>query len=707
MNLRSARFFIVIAFVFISLGSLAYTSPKVDSLRKVIASQNVHDTVKLNAIVKLCFDLTGDDPDLVYKYGEQGLKLCRKYDMQLKSADIYVAVGTTFKNQDKLDTAEICQRTALEIYKEQKYNKGISRALNNLGIIEKQRGNYGRSLEYYFQSLEPLDKVKDKADIARVYTNIGIVYKHLKNYEKAIEYQKMCIELYSQLKDTLKIAKALSNLGVVYREQGKLDEAKEILKEALQYIVRKGGEKQSRGTLYESLGNISALQKDHHMAQDYYQKAREIYEDLGNTEMVATCLANEAKLFIEMNNFPKAKLKIDEAYKIAVNLHLFKSMLDMFKTYAQYYTAVKDYKTAYTYLEKFQKLNDSVFTSGLSMQISDMEKKLMNEKKQREIDVLKNNETLRASELKKQKLITYGLSIFVVIIIVLSFFIYKNLREKKKANILLERKNTEIASQKLIIEEKNKDIIDSIKYAERLQKTILPPMKIINEIVPDSFVFFKPKDIVSGDFYWIERTKDGILFAVIDCTGHGVPGAMMSLVGNNLLNKIVKEKGITSPQRILNELVTELFLALRQDADEIKANDGMDLTVCLFHPEQNKLTYAGAFNPVLIARNNEIVELKTDKFSIGKYAYEHKFTYKEQSFDLQKNDVVYLSTDGYSDQFGGDKGKKLMRKNFYLLLQKISHLPKEQQILKIEENFNNWKGEYEQLDDITVFGFRV
>lgn len=707
MRFHVKRFLAAIAFIFILAGGFAYTSPKTDSLRKVIASQNVHDTVKLNAIIKLCYDLTGDDPVLVYKYGAQGLDIAKKYDLPSKTAEIYTAIGTTFKNQDKLDTAEYCQKTALEIFRQLNNKKGISRTLNNLGIIEKQRGNYGRSLEYYFQSLEPLDKIKDKADFARVYTNIGIVYKHLKNYEKAIEYQKKCIELYGQLKDTLKIAKALSNLGVVYKEQGKLGEAKEILKEALQYIVRKGGEKQSRGTLYESLGNICALQKDHHMAKDYYEKAREIYEDLGNTEMVATCLANEAKLFIEINNLPKAKLKIDEAYKIATNLHLFKSMLDMYKTYSQYYTAVKDYKSAYTYLEKFQKLNDSVFTSGLSMQISDMEKKLMNEQKQREIEVLKNNENMRVSELKRQKLITYGLSVFVVIIVVLSFFIYKNLREKKKANVMLERKNTEIASQKLIIEEKNKDIIDSIKYAERLQKTILPPMKIINEIVPDAFVFFKPKDIVSGDFYWIERTKQGILFAVIDCTGHGVPGAMMSLVGNNLLNKIVKEKEITSPQNILNELLGELFVALRQDADEIKANDGMDLTICLFDPANNRLTYAGAFNPVLIARNSEIIELKTDKFSVGKYAYEHKFTYKEQNFDLQKNDVVYLSTDGYSDQFGGDKGKKLMRKNFYVLLKKISHLSKEEQILKIEENFNNWKGSYEQLDDITVFGFRV
>jgi serine phosphatase RsbU (regulator of sigma subunit) len=673
----------------------------------VVASDQFHDTVKLNAIIKICFELTGDDPQMVYKYAAMGLELSKKLDKRTKAADIYTALGTTFKNQDKLDTAEYCQKQALAIFKETNNKKGISRALNNLGIVEKQKANYAKALEYYFQALEPLSKEKDKSDIARVYMNIGIVYKHLKNYDKAIEYQQMNSEIYADLHDTLKLAKSLSNIGIIYKEQNKLSEAKEVLLKALKYIVKKNGEKQSKGQIYETLGSIYFLEKDFHMAQDCYDKSLEISKEMGNTEMTAQVLSNQSKVFIELGNYKKAKEKIDEAYAEVKKINHFKSLLDIYKTYASYYTVTNDYKQALIYQEKLQHLNDSVFTYGLTMQISEMEKKLQNEKKQQEIELLKKNESIRNIELKRQKTISYGLTVFILVIVILLFFIFKSLREKKRANVLLERKNTEIASQKLVIEEKNKDIIDSIKYAERLQKTILPPMKIINEIVPDSFVFFKPKDIVSGDFYWIEKTNDGILFAVIDCTGHGVPGAMMSIVGNNLLNKIVKERGITQPGKILNELLGELFLALRQNADEIKANDGMDLTICLFNPDTNLLAYAGAFNPVLIVRNSEVVELKTDKFSVGKYAYEHNFTYKEERFQLQKNDVVYLSTDGYSDQFGGNKGKKLMRKNFYQVLQKISHLNKEEQIVQIEEQFNKWKGSYEQLDDITVFGFRV
>lgn len=697
---------LVLVFLLSGLNAIADKN-KNDSLINLINSGQKHDTVKLKAIVKLCNNLTGDDPQMVFKYAEQGLRIATKINKPSKTADIYIALGTTFKNQDKLDTAESCHLYALSIFKNENFAKGISRAYNNLGIVEKQRGNFTKSLEYYFLSIENLNKEKDREDIARAYTNIGIVYRNLKNFDKAIEYQQMCISIYSELKDTLKAAKAMSNLGIALKEQKKYSEAKQIVLKALDYTVRKSGSKQSIGQLYETLGEIYFIEKDFKTAEEYYQKSIAIGNDLGAVDLIVDSYYYLSKSLLSQNKFNEAKICIDSAYSVTKGIKPGKLQLQVYAAYAGYYAATNDYKQAYSYSEKYKSLNDSVFSSDLSKQISDMEKKLQNEKKQKEIELLKKNESIKNLELKRQKIITYGVGVFALIVIGLSLFTYKNLRDKKKAYSLLEQKNHEIAGQKLIIEEKNKDIIDSIKYAERLQKTILPPLKFINELIPNSFVFFKPKDIVSGDFYWIEKTKEGVLFAVIDCTGHGVPGAMMSLVGNNLLNKIVKEKGITAPRNILNELLQELFIALRQNADDIKANDGMDLTICLFNQQTNLLTYAGAFNPVLIARENELLELKTDKFSVGKHSYEHNFKYTDHTLQLKKNDVVYLSTDGYYDQFGGERGKKLMRKNFYKLLQQISQFNKEDQIKKIEETFMLWKGNYDQLDDITIFGFKV
>ncbi len=698
--------FLFLFFLVCSHSSYAKKNNKADSLIKVIES-NVPDSIRLNAIDKLCILLVGNDPEKMMAYAQKGLKLAVQLNNQKKVAAIYASIGICFKNQGQLDTAERCQLYAKNIFKEIKDSKGISRTLNNLGIIEKQRSHYSKALEYYFESLSNLTKEKNKADFAQTYSNIGIVFKHLNNFTKAEEYMNLALQSYTELKDTAKMGTILTNLGSLYRNLNKNKEALQTLMLALDYNLKGGGDLQNQSTLYSNLGGLFMADNDFVKGIFYYDKALEIGQKQNNKGLIGICYDNKAKGYIKLKQPEKAKEFLDKSFETLKDLKEPRILLDYYADYADYYVLIADFKSAYKFITKLKLLNDSIFSSDLTSQLTKMEKELQNEKKQREIELLKKNEVIQKSELNRQKIITYGLSVFVLIIIALSVFIYKNLREKKRANQLLEQKNNEINTKNIVIEEKNKDIIDSIKYARRLQKTILAPLKIINGLIPEAFIFFKPKDIVSGDFYWIEKTDKGILFAVIDCTGHGVPGAMMSIVGNNLLNKIVKERNIHHPKEILNELVNELFLALRQDAEEIKANDGMDITICHFFPDTLELIYAGAFNPLLIVRNQELVELKTDKFSIGKYAYDYKFNYAEKSFRLQKNDMIYLSTDGYADQFGGERGKKLMRKNFYTVLQEISNLTKEEQTLKLNEHFSKWKGEYEQVDDITVFGFRA
>ncbi len=697
---------LLLFFLTFPLSSYAKKNNKADSLIRVIES-NVPDSIKLNAIDKLCVLLVGNNPEKLFKYAQQGLKLAVQFNNRKKTASIYASIGICFKNQGQLDTAEQCQFLARTIFKEIKDSKGVSRTLNNLGIIEKQRSHYSKALEYYFESLGLLNKEKNKVDYAQTYSNIGIVFKHLSNYPKAEEYMNLALQTYTELRDTAKMGAILTNLGSLYRNLNKNKEARLTLLMALDYNLKANGDLQNLSTLYSNLGGLFMSENDFQKGIFYYDKALEIGLKQNNKGLIGICYDNKAKGYIKLKQPLKAKEFLDKSYEALKDLDEPRILLDYYSDYADYYVLISDFKSAYKFITKLKLLNDSIFSSDLTSQLTKMEKELQNEKKQKEIELLKKNEVIQKSELNRQKIITYGLSVFILIIIALSVFIYKNLHEKKRANQLLEQKNNEIHTKNIVIEEKNKDIIDSIKYARRLQKTILAPLKIINGLIPEAFIFFKPKDIVSGDFYWIEKTERGILFAVIDCTGHGVPGAMMSIVGNNLLNKIVKERNIHHPKEILNELVNELFLALRQDAEEIKANDGMDITICHFFPDTLELIYAGAFNPLIIVRNQELVELKTDKFSIGKYAYDYKFNYAEKSFRLQKNDMIYLSTDGYADQFGGEKGKKLMRKNFYTVLLEISNLTKEEQAIRLGEHFSEWKGEYEQVDDITVFGFRV
>jgi len=248
---------------------------------------------------------------------------------------------------------------------------------------------------------------------------------------------------------------------------------------------------------------------------------------------------------------------------------------------------------------------------------------------------------------------------------------------------------------------KNNETLDSIKYAKRIQSAILPSDNMLQKALPNSFVLYKPKDIVSGDFYWLEEI-DGIkFFAVADCTGHGVPGAMISVICHNALNRAVREFYLLQPSRILDK--TRELIVKEFEKSEESVSDGMDITLCCI--KDNKLQYAGAHNPLWICRNNELIETKADKQPIGKFEFSTKFTNHE--IELQTGDLIYLNTDGYADQFGGPEGKKMKRKYLKSYLTEISSMPLVQQKSRLDTTFEEWKGTFEQIDDVCIMGVKV
>ncbi len=268
------------------------------------------------------------------------------------------------------------------------------------------------------------------------------------------------------------------------------------------------------------------------------------------------------------------------------------------------------------------------------------------------------------------------------------------------------KQRDEIEHQREKLEELYKDVTDSILYAKRLQYSILPPDEKINQVTPQSFVYFKPKDIVSGDFYWFEKIKNKSLYAAVDCTGHGVPGAFMSLVGANGLNSAVREHLITKPSEILNYLNAYVSDSLNKDNDDSDIRDGMDMTICTIDYDNMTLEYAGANNPLYIIRDGEILITKADKFAIASFVDGEK-VYTNHEFKLQKGDLIYVFSDGYADQFGGAKGKKFMYKNFRNLLLEVHQLPLEKQKEILYKELKSWQGDVEQVDDILVIGVKI
>jgi serine phosphatase RsbU (regulator of sigma subunit) len=274
-----------------------------------------------------------------------------------------------------------------------------------------------------------------------------------------------------------------------------------------------------------------------------------------------------------------------------------------------------------------------------------------------------------------------------------------------KLDHLVNEKTTEVRKQKEEIEEKNKDITASITYAQRIQRAILPPVSQMKGLLGQHFILYKPKDIVSGDFYWVEQSGDATLFAAVDCTGHGVPGAFMSIVGHNILTQVVFEKKINSPALILDRLNEEVNRTLRQRGNaEVK--DGMDIALCSLDREKNKLYFSGANNPLYFIRRGELKEIKGDKFPIGETEPGNKNNFTQHELDLLKGDSIYIFSDGYADQFGGPKGKKFKYKQLQELLLSIQQHTMDEQLLILEKTINDWKGDLEQVDDILVIGLR-
>jgi serine phosphatase RsbU (regulator of sigma subunit) len=376
--------------------------------------------------------------------------------------------------------------------------------------------------------------------------------------------------------------------------------------------------------------------------------------------------------------------------------------------------------------ELYVKVKDSLGSENNRMEIIKKEFELQYEKqvaadsiKSSESDKLKDAQISREqAENKQQRVQTYFLLGGLLLTFISGGLFYNRYRltHRQKKIIELQKSKVDIAYQTL--ELKNREITDSIKYATRIQHAILPPKKRVAQLLPDSFILFKPKDIVAGDFYWLETadlnsgnadedTRSTVLLAAADCTGHGVPGAMVSVICNNGLNRAVREHGIKDPGKILDKARTIIIQEFEKSEEEV--NDGMDISLCsLTYAGTDghlSLQWAGANNPLWIFRNNEVIEIKPDKQPIGNYTDSKPFT--THTFQLQKSDTLYIFTDGFQDQFGGEKGKKFKASNLKKLLLSIQHETMTRQLELISEAFEAWKGNLEQNDDVCLIGVRV
>lgn len=571
---------------------------------------------------------------------------------------------------------------------------------NNIGIAYDYKGNYPKALEHFFRALRVAERIKDRNNEAYILSNIGLIYNNQYQYDKALQYHKESLRIRRELKFKKGISASVNNMAIVFMNQEKYEKAIRYYHEALAIDIEL---KDSIGIAddYNNLGVCYQEKKDFKRSEYYQLKSLEIRQKLHQNLGVATSKLNLGVLAVKGGKLAEGEKYLNESMVLAKKLGAKEILKSVYRTFSELGDKRGDFKMAFENLHQFNQIEKELANED---NIRKQTQEEMNYKFDKERETQRLNQLATALENKKKQeqalIINWAITIVGILILGFSFILYRRWNEVKKQKIIIEEKNRQV-------EEKNHEILDSINYAKRIQTAILPSNQLRERVLPDHFVLYEPKDIVAGDFYWLEETKDSIIFAVADCTGHGVPGAMMSVVCHNALNRSVKEFGLRDPGLILDKTRELIVDELSKEEEDIDISDGMDISLCTWNKSNNQITWAGANNPLWIWKkeSKDIVEIKPNKQPIGKHFDMQPFT--THPVPLEKGDRIYLITDGYADQFGGPESKKFKAKNLKNLLVQISNEKINQQIDILKSTFFNWKGELEQIDDVCIMGIEI
>lgn len=689
------RIFVFFLVVFLPCVIFAQkNSSKIDSLTALISS--TEDTTKINLLNELSKTYQDIAFDSSMKYANMALELSKE-EKYIKGESVALSsIGNNYLYNYEYKKAIEVYANSLRLMQKTANQKGAANIYFSIAYAYQMDGMYDKAIENYIAALKIAEEINNAKLQTDLLNNIGSLYFYSqKNYPKALEYFSKMANLAKQNNDETGEAIAFNNIGQISSELKEYEKAKECFNKALE-LNKKQNNEMDIAINVANIGCIEIEQKEYDLAMQHLIEAADINFRLKQDISYAGNLKNIADIYFKQGKYSLSIEQLKQALQIIINSGYKEGIKDMYEHLAKTYFADKDFENAYINYQKYTAYKDSLLTENVAKQVNEINTKYETEKKDQEIVVLNKDK-------KWQQLIIYSSTFIIVMVLLLAFFIFRGYKQKQKANLLLEEKNE-------IIAEKNKDITASINYAKRIQQAILPSEADIQKHIPTCFVLYKPKDIVSGDFYWMEEVENKILLAAVDCTGHGVPGAFMSIVGYNLLNQAVNEHGLVAPSDIMNDMNANLPFVLKQNKELSEVKDGMDMALCMIDKSKSIVQYAGAFNNMYVIRKDkmEVEEILANRFPIGYYVgsfNEKKFT--NHIIDVDKEDCIYILSDGYTDQFGGSNGKKFKNSRFKKLLLEIHHLPMQNQKERLLAEFENWKGNLEQVDDVMIIGFKV
>ena len=633
-----------------------------DSVFKVLESEQ-SPVKRAKAFIYLgdSYYLTQTDSSIFYfEKANEHLKHSSEFDLL---SGIATQLGQLYQYMDPTKAAE-CAIEAVEYAEKSEDADVIVRAHILLGNIHRSNNELVKAMDEYQFCLALEEEEGDSIGIARLYNNIGIVHMMDGKYDIGIEYWLQSLDIKLALNNLTSAASTMANIGLYYKDIERFEEANGYLQRALEINLNLR-DFESIAFNYTIIGRMNQRQGE-------YRKA------ISNL--------NLALVYCDSN---QVRFNKEEAY------------LGLAGSYA----SIGDYKNAYEMSHELIVLRRDLYDERNNQFTRELTAKFESEQKEKELEMLQSVNDAQEAKIEEEeanialkeennRYLIFALMLAGLVLIAIVFILYR-----------VRRAKAEIEKQKHIVEEKNREITDSISYAKRLQAAILPVQSTINKVLPNNFVLYLPKDIVAGDFYWMETQGDTVLLAVADCTGHGVPGALVSVVCHNALNRAVREFNLKDPALILDKVTDLVIETFEKSEDEVK--DGMDIALCSINLKSRKVEYAGANNSLYYLKQGDtaIQEIKADKQPVGKYLNRKPFNSK--SIQLEENDIFYLFTDGYADQFGGEKGKKMKYKPFKQKLVDTSNLAAANQNEELKKAFLSWKGSHEQVDDVCVIGVRL
>ena len=575
-----------------------------------------------------------------------------KYKKGLSRAVFHKAMFSFWLSLEDNYLADIL--SCLDIFEKDNEPQYQVKALNLLGAIYDNYGDYEKALDSCRKGIETAEANNYLSGKADCVTTMGQVYLRTGDYDLAIQHLNEGLILRLQLNEQMAACSSFNLLARSYMLQKNYSKAEEYYYKSLE-LRNKINDTYGIPWTYLGLASLHEQNGDYDRAIALYEQGLELNSKyLNEKRYQVLVLLGIGKSRIKISQFQSAIDTLEQAFCLAVETKLKPVLTDIHKELAQAYETINDTAKTIFHYKEYIKLKEEIL----------------------------NNET--NNRLKKQQ-IAFGVE-----------------KARKEAEIY-QLKNVELKRIYDALEQRNSEILSSITYAKRIQDALIPPSLLIKKYLSNSFILYKPKDVVSGDFYWMENKGDLLLFAVVDCTGHGVPGAFVSIIGHNGLNRCVNEFGLVNPSHILDKL-TELVLQTFEKSTE-EMYDGMDIALCSLNLITNEMEYAGANNSLYCISNGEFVEIKADRQPIGRYHNRIPFT--NHKLQLHKDDSVYIFSDGYSDQFGGESGKKFKSASFKQLLLSISHEEMQKQKDSLLASHLQWKGNLEQTDDICVIGLKI